>query len=153
MIKSNQIVIFTLDEHPYALYLSAVERIWRIVEIAPLPKAPQIVLGVVNIQGRIIPVINVRKRFQLQERDLHLSDQLIIAQTSERTVALVVDAVTGVVECPAQSMISAEEIVPGMEYVEGVVKLQEGMILIHDLERFLSLQEDAALEKALTASH
>ena len=152
MSKSNQLVVFTLDEQRYALYLPAIERIWRIAEIAPLPKAPEIVLGVVNVQGRVIPVIDVRKRFRLPERDINLSDQLIIAQMSRRTVALVVDAVSGVVECPAQDMISAEEILPGMEYVEGVVKLEDGMILIHDLEKFLSLEEDKSLDKALATN-
>jgi purine-binding chemotaxis protein CheW len=61
--KLNQLVVLTLDEQRYALHLSAVERIVRMVEITPLPKAPQIVLGVVNVQGRIVPIVNIRKRF------------------------------------------------------------------------------------------
>ncbi|MBF8302857.1 MAG: cheW40H-4 [Candidatus Dadabacteria bacterium] len=63
MDKLNQLVVLTLDEQRYALHLSAVERIVRVVEVTPLPKAPEIVLGVVNVQGQIIPVINIRKRF------------------------------------------------------------------------------------------
>ncbi len=106
MDKLNQLVVLTLDEQRYALHLSAVERIVRVVEVTPLPKAPEIVLGVVNVQGQIIPVINIRKRFCLPEREMNLSDQLIIAHTSRRTVALAADAVSGVVERSEQEVIA-----------------------------------------------
>jgi len=148
---SNSLVIFTLDEHSYALHLPAVERALRMVEISPLPKAPEIVLGVINVQGRIVPVFNVRKRFRLPERETSLSDQLIVAQTSRRTVAMLADAVSGVVAYPEQQVIAAERILPGLEYVEGVAKLEGGMILIHDLDKFLSLEEETTLDNALKA--
>ena len=66
---SNHIVVFTLDEQRYALHLLAVERVVRAVEVTALPEAPEIVLGVVNVKGRIVPVINVRRRFRLPERN------------------------------------------------------------------------------------
>jgi len=147
--KLNQLIVLTLDEQRYALHLSAVERIVRGVEVTPLPKAPEIVLGVVNVQGQITPVINIRKRFRLPEREMNLSDQLIIAHTSRRTVALVADAVSGVIERSEQEVIAAEKVLPGIEYVEGVVKLEDGMILIHDLNKFLSLEEEQALDNAM----
>jgi len=119
------------------------------VEISPLPKAPEIVLGVINVQGRIVPVFNVRKRFRLPERETSLSDQLIVAQTSRRTVAMLVDAVSGVVAYPEQQVITADRVLPGLEYLEGVAKLDGGMILIHDLDKFLSLEEETTLDNAL----
>ena len=151
MNTSSSLVIFTLDEHSYALHLPAVERALRMVEISPLPKAPEIVLGVINVQGRIVPVFNVRKRFRLPERETSPSDQLIVAQTSRRTVAMLADAVSGVVAYPEQQVIAAERILPGLEYVEGVAKLEGGMILIHDLDKFLSLEEETTLDNALKA--
>src|SRR3712207_6774571 len=102
MNNSRRYVVFTLDEHGYALPLSFVERIVRAVEVTPLPKAPEIVLGVINVQGRVIPVVNIRKRFRLPEREIELSDQFIIARTAKRTIALVVDAVGGVAETLGQ---------------------------------------------------
>jgi purine-binding chemotaxis protein CheW len=149
MNNVNQLVVFNLANQQYAIYLSAVERIVSVVEITPLPKAPEIVLGVVNVQGQIIPVFNIRKRFRLPEREINLSDQLIIANTSKQTVALIVDAVTGVIEISEDKIIKSEKILPGMDYVEGVIKLENGMILIHDIDRFLSVEEEVALEKAL----
>jgi purine-binding chemotaxis protein CheW len=149
MRKIDQVVVFTLEGQQYALPLSAVERIIHAVEITPLPKAPDIVLGVINMQGKIIPVINIRKRFRLPEREIKLRDQLIVANTSRQTVALVADEVSGVIERSEQEIISAEKIFPGMGYVKGVVKLEDGMILIHDIDKFLSLGEEKAINKAM----
>lgn len=151
MSKADQYLAFILDDSLYGLNLSGVKRILRVVEVTPLPKAPEIVLGVINVQGQIIPVFNLRKRFRLREREINLGDQLIIAQTSRRKVALLADAVRGVVERSEGEIIPADQILPGMEYVEGVAKLEDGMALIHDLDRFLSIEEDQALGDALKA--
>ena len=149
MNRLIRLVNFNLDDQKYALFLSAVIRIIRAVEITGLPKAPEIVLGVINMHGLIISVFDIRKRFQLPQREMQLGDQLIIASTSKRTVALLVDSVSDVIDIPEEKIIAGEKILPGLEYVEGVVKTEDGMILIHDLEQFLSLQEEKALHEAL----
>jgi len=152
MKKPNHLIVFALDRQRYALPLHVVDRVVRMVAITPLPKAPDIVLGVVNFQGRVIPVINMRRRFNLPEKDIALTDQLVVAHTSRRPVALVADAVHDVITSSAQSLIETENILPGVEYVEGVVKLGDGMILIHDLDKFLSLEEESSLNQALETS-
>lgn len=119
------------------------------VEITPLPKAPDIILGIINLQGRIIPVVNVRRRFGLPEKEADINDQMIIAKTSKRFVALVADSVTGVMERPAGGIIEAGQILPGIGYIDGVVKTDDGIVLIHDIEKFLSLEEGESLDKAL----
>ncbi|MDP2240847.1 MAG: chemotaxis protein CheW [Burkholderiales bacterium] len=149
MNHEGRLVVFSLDGQRYALALAAVERVVRAIEITPLPKAPDIVLGIVNVQGRVIPLINVRRRFRLPEREMALTDQIVIAHTARRPVALVVDAVAGVLEYPEREAVAAQDILPGAGYVEGVVKLKDGLILIHDLDRFLSLDEEASLDRAL----
>jgi purine-binding chemotaxis protein CheW len=149
MDSLNQLIVFTLDDQRYALHLPSVERIVRVVEITPLPKAPGMVLGVVNIQGRIIPVVNIRRRFGLPERETNLSDQLIIAKTSKRPVAILTDGVSRVIEESAERVVTSEEILSGMKYVEGVVKFEDGMILIHDLDKFLSIEEEKILDDAM----
>ena len=145
----NSLVVFNLENQHYALPLSAVERVIRAAAITLLPKAPDIVLGVINIQGRIIPLFNIRKRFNLPQRDMGLSDQFIVAHISTRPVGLVVDSVTGVDEYSDAALIPAKEILPGLEYVDGVVKLPDGLVLIHDLETFLSLDERRSLDQAM----
>jgi purine-binding chemotaxis protein CheW len=144
------LVVFNLDEQRFALPFSDVTRIIRVVEITNLPEAPEVVLGVINIQGQIVPVINLRERFHLPKREISLNDQLIIAHTSERSVALLVDAVIDVIERSEQQFTISEEILPGLkEYIGGVAKLEDGIILICDLAQFLSLDEKEILNAAM----
>jgi purine-binding chemotaxis protein CheW len=152
MNRQNQFVTFSIEEQRYALYLSSVERIIRVVEITPLPKAPEIVIGIINVQGQVIPVINMRRRFNLPEREIELNDKLIIAHTSKRTIALVSDEVIGVIEQPDEEIIPLDKIIPKSEHVEGIVKLEDGMILIHNLDKFLSLEEEKGLDFAIQSA-
>jgi purine-binding chemotaxis protein CheW len=147
--KSNQLVAFTLNRQPYALQLASVRQVLRMVEVTPLPKAPEIVLGVINLHGTVVPVLSIRRRVGLTEGEASLSDQLIVADTASRSVALVVDAVTGVVERTIEEITKAERIVPGAEHVEGIAKLEEGMLFIHNLDLFLSQHEESQLRDAL----
>ena len=77
MNRLIRLVHFNFDDQKYALFLSAVVRIIRVVEITGLPKAPEIVLGVINMHGLIIPVFDIRKRFRLPQREIQLDHQLI----------------------------------------------------------------------------
>lgn len=142
-------VVLGLDELRIALPLSSVERVVRAVCVTPLPAAPDIVLGVVNVRGRILPAVDLRRRFRLPKREIGLNDQLVVAHTGQRPVALVADRVDGVFEYDEPATVGAEAILPGLAYVEGVVKLDDGLILIHNLDRFLSLEEAASLDRAL----
>jgi len=147
-----QYLIFILDAQRYALHLSAVDRVARMVRITPISSPPEILLGVVNLEGVVIPVMDVRQRFNLPERDISPSDRLIFARTKNRSVALVADTVTGVIECSEHSLISAERILPELAHVDGVIKLEDGLILIHNLDKFLSLEEEASLDLAVAAT-
>ena len=149
MNQKIQLCLFTLDERRYALTLPCVERVVFVVDITPLPKAPPGVLGVVNVKGDIVPVYDVRHRFRLPQRAINLTDQLMIARTSRQTVALLVDSVDGVIEVAEEDIAAAQGILPEVEYVQGIVKLQDGLVLIHDLEQFLSAEEERTLDKAL----
>ena len=149
MIESTQLVVFRLDERRYALPLAVVERIVRAAEVTTLPNAPDIVVGAIDVAGSVLPVLNIRRRFQLPERELSPADQFLIARTGRRTVVLLVDEAQGVIERPATEIVDSAQIVPGLEQFRGVVKLDDGLVLIHDLEKFLSLDEARALDEAM----
>ena len=144
-----ELVVFTLHGQSFALRLGAVERIVRVAQITSLPSAPAIVLGVVNIQGRVVPVVDLCKRFGLPARDIELSDHLIVARTLRRPVALLVAAVKGVIDCLPSQLAPGGDSLPDTQYVEGVLKLEDGLVLIHDLDTFLSPMEDRKLAQAL----
>ena len=95
-------------------------------------------MGVINLAGQVVPVVNIRRRFRLPEKELSLDDQLIIAKTARRTVALLVDSASSLVEVSASDAIHASKILSRIDYIDGVAKLEDGMILIHDLDKFTS---------------
>ncbi len=148
MNETMQLLAFSVGDHRYALPLSAVKRVVRAVEVTPLPDAPDTILGLINVQGQIMPVVNVRRRMGLPEREVNLSDRLIIGQTSKRTVALLVDAVSGVIEPEEQEVITAEKILPGAGCVGEVAKLAEEIVLVQDLDTFFSFAEEEAFSGA-----
>ncbi len=148
-IKQNQLVVFSIDEHRYALPLFTVERIVRAVEVTPLPKAPEMVTGIVNVQGQIIPVLSLRQRFGLPVREIGLNDQLIVTRTKKRYIAFIIDAAIDVVEFPENEVIQAEEILPDMEYVLGLIKQDDGLIHILDIDSILSSGEGGSLDIAM----
>jgi len=140
---------FTLDEQQYALRLDAVERVVRAAAITPLPRAPDIILGILDIQGEVVPVIDVRKRFRLPAREIRPADQFIIAKARSLKVALLVDAARGVVEETGSGQIAPDDFIADVEYVSGVTRNEDGLVLIHDLDRFLSLEEEKLLLEAV----
>ena len=146
---TDQIVVFSLDELLYALPLQAVVRVIHAIEIRHLPKAPEIISGIINVKGQIIPVADIRKRFGLAEREIDLDDRIIIADTGKRQVAILVDSVTGIKDLVPRQLAVAKETLPFAEHLRGVAKVDDELILIYDLEQFLSLEEETVLEQAL----
>jgi purine-binding chemotaxis protein CheW len=144
-----QFVVFRLDKQRYALPLTAVERVVRAVEVTPLPNAPPIVLGAIDFHGRVLPVLDVRRRFLLPERQVRHEDWFLLARLTRYTVVLAVDESEGVIERSDDDIVVSTRIAPGLDHFPGVVRLDDGLVLIHDLERFLSLDEARTLDDAM----
>jgi purine-binding chemotaxis protein CheW len=147
-----RLVVFSIERQRYALDLSSVDRTLRASKITPLPNAPDVVLGIINVEGRVLPVMNLRVRFGLGPREMRLSDVLILARTPKWTVALAADAVEGLIEHTTENVQSAASIFPDVPYLQGVAKLDDGLVLIHDLASFLSLHEEMELDAAMTST-
>jgi purine-binding chemotaxis protein CheW len=143
------IVVFDLSHQHYALNLSTVRRIVRMAAYAPFPQAPEIVLGVIDVAGELVPVLDIRRRFRLPSKPPVPEDHLIVAEAGGRTVAFAVDAVLGCQACPPETIIAPDRVVPGLDYLRGVTRLPgDEIVLIHDLATFLSLDEATALDSA-----
>ncbi len=145
----THLIIGWLDSQRYALRLAVVERIVRAVEVTPLPRAPEIVQGVVDMEGVVIAVVNIRRRLGLPERPITPNDRFMVVWTQQRRVIVVLDAVQEILEISMEQIMTAAQILPHTQYVEGVVKLPDGLIFIHDLGQFLSLDEEQTLSHAL----
>lgn len=141
--------VFELSGYRYAISMADTREIFRVPSIVPLPKAPLFIEGIVNIRGAVIPVLDVRKRFRLPEKSPHPAHHLVVAQAGPRLVALRVDRVLGTEEVDPKHIEDAAAITPQMDYVAGVAKLPDGLVLIHDLRTFLAESEARQLDQAL----
>lgn len=110
--SKDKYVVFKIDEHLFALPVGIVGRIVRVVNITPVPGSPDHILGVINIEGQPVPVFSMRKIFGLPDREIRLSDQLIIVRTLKHTVSFVADMVTGVVDRNGHDKIQPGQILP-----------------------------------------
>jgi purine-binding chemotaxis protein CheW len=146
MGMSSQYFVFGLEDQRYAMALGAVLKVIRAVEFTFLPEAPENLLGLINLGGEIIPVLDIRKRFHLPNREIDLNDRIIICKGAARTIAFVADVVEGVVEFAPEELDEAVHILPEMEdYIEGVGKLNDDTVLIYDLDTMFSIQEIGGL--------
>lgn len=150
MVSRVRIVVFSLDELRIGLELARVERVIAAVAVTPLPGAPEIVLGAFNLHGEIVPVLDVRRRFSRPTRPVRPEDHFVLVRAGERDVALVADAVEGVREIADEVVVPSAAVLPELRYVRGVVRTPDGLVLVHDLATFLSLDEAAALAAALS---
>ena len=143
------ILMFTLDDHRYGVGLSAVERVVQAVEITLLPKAPEAILGVINVHGLVVPVVDIRWRLGLPRREVAVDDLFILAHTARQLVALAVDTVDGAHHLPDNALVTAEEITAGTQFIHGLAKIGEDLILICDLDQFLALDDVEKLAQVL----
>ncbi len=140
---------FLLDGTRYALRLDTVERVVPAAALTPLPGGPAIVLGLLDFEGRIVPVVDIRARFHLPGREMGVDDCIIIATTARRTLGILVDAPGEVIEVAEADIDRGTGVLLGSAYIEGVVRLDEGLVLIHDVESFLSLEEEKSIARAM----
>lgn len=131
-----QLVAFRLDDELHGLPLDAVDRVVRAVEVSPLPGAPREILGVVNVFGRVIPVLNLRRHGA--DREIDLSDLFIIVRAPGQSLALWIDEVIGVMDYAEGEIISAQDVLPAAGKVDSMVKTPEGILFIHHLEHLLA---------------
>jgi purine-binding chemotaxis protein CheW len=145
------LVLFDVADRRFALDLRRVDRIIPMVEITPLPDAPRVAAGIINLHGEILPVLDVRQRLGLPAVPPRVTDLLLIARTSRRTVAISIDSVSGTEEFNERLVTPVDSILPESGYVEGVVATAGGALLIQDIDRFMSLTEERRLGSALEA--
>ncbi len=106
----------------------------------------------INVRGTVTAVLDIRRRFGQPPKPLDPADQLVLARAGEREVAIRVDRATDLGALDPGDVEEAQQVVPRGEYVAGVAKLPNGLVLIHDLETFLSASEAVALDEALVTS-
>jgi purine-binding chemotaxis protein CheW len=142
-------IAFSVDDQHYAVPLDDVERVLRAVEVTPLPETFGAVGGVINLRGRAIPVVDLRRRFKLPERELGPHDQLLVVSSANTTVALPVDETLGIVREEQSNRLDAAELVSQLSYVSSVLPIDGRMVMVLDVQQVLTASEMDALSAAL----
>jgi purine-binding chemotaxis protein CheW len=142
-----ELLTFAIWRERIGIPLADVREIVRAVSIARLPNAPQVVEGVVNVRGTIVPVLDIRARFNLPPKAVEPSDHLVIAFAKRQLVAIRADRVADLMVLERSDVEDLTVAVPGSNFVAGVAKLSDGLLLIHDLATFLSVTEAEALDR------
>jgi purine-binding chemotaxis protein CheW len=140
-----QLLTFKLDEQEYALSIANVVQVVRMVAVTRAPKAPPFIEGMINLRGKVIPVINIRQRCGLRDQPYDLNTQLLIARTNGRMLALMVDTVSEVLTVPGANVEPPDQIGPELTYLSAVGKLGDRLILILDPRTLLADDEAKGL--------
>jgi purine-binding chemotaxis protein CheW len=144
----NQLLAFEIDGYQFGLHLQFVERVVQAVEIQPVPDFPEMMAGVINVQGSIMPVLNTRKRLGLKERPLKLSDLFVIALADNHPIALIVDSVQGIIPYASDQLVQLEEMSPNRA-ASDVLRIADGLLLVYNPDKSLSPSEWSTLAIAL----
>jgi purine-binding chemotaxis protein CheW len=137
-----------VDQEEVAFDILSVQEIHRMVDITPVPKAPPFVEGVINLRGRIVPVLNLRRRLGVAGGERTAQSRIVVVNLHGRTVGLVVDTVSEVLRIP-HALIEAPPALgeaPGAEFVKGVSRLQDRLLILLDLHRLLAPDDRASAE-------
>jgi len=146
-----QLVGFKLSDEQFGVEILCVREIIRVVSITRVPRAPGFVEGIINLRGEVIPVIDLRKRLNLESRKFDNSTRLIVVELNDQQIGFIVDSVSQVLRVPADAIEEPPEMVTGIdsEFILGVTRIDDGerLLLILDLKRILSQAEQVAMER------
>ncbi|MGE4557805.1 MAG: chemotaxis protein CheW [Desulfovibrionaceae bacterium] len=138
-----QLVTFSIGDEEFGVDILRVQEIIRMMEITKVPRAPEFVEGVINLRGKVIPIVDLRKRFGLEPHEHDKHTRIIVIEIINMIVGFVVDAVSEVLRIPANTVEPPPAVVSGLEseYISGVGKLADRLLILLDLNRLLSGEE------------
>ncbi|MFZ5425877.1 MAG: chemotaxis protein CheW [Thermodesulfobacteriota bacterium] len=142
-----QLVTFSIGEEEFGVDILKVQEIIRMMEITKVPRAPEFVEGVINLRGKVIPIIDLRRRFGLSARGHDKHTRIIVIEINNMIVGFVVDSVSEVLRIPFSTVEPPPPVVSGMEseYISGVGKLEDRLLILLDLDKLLSHEEAQSL--------
>jgi purine-binding chemotaxis protein CheW len=143
----QQLVVFELAEEYYGVDISGVESIIKLQEITVVPHAPDFVEGVTNLRGTVLPVIDLRRRFNLAAAERDGDTRIVVVDVDGSKVGMIVDAVSEVLRVSAEAIEPPSPLVVTINsaFITGIAKMEDRLVILIDLSRVLSLDEKAEL--------
>lgn len=150
-VAQVQLVTFRIGDEEFGLDVFTVHEILRWQEPTPMPRAPEFVEGVMDVRGTLVPVVDLRRRFELPEVRTDDDTRIVLVEFGGERLGLVVDAVTEVLRVPETAIAPPPRYFRGLaaEFVRGIARAEQRLIVLVDMDRILSSQERIALERSL----
>jgi len=143
IVGEVKVIVFRLKDEEYGVEVQQVKAIEKLEHITRVPRTPKFVKGVINLRGVVTPIIDLRKRFDLEESEYSDSTRTIIVAVGDLEVGLIVDAANDVIDIPVDAIEPPPEVVGGVEaaYLRGVAKLDKRLLILLNLDKVLSTEE------------
>jgi purine-binding chemotaxis protein CheW len=144
----RQLVVFQLGAEFYGVEIARVHEIIRLQAVTRVPRAPAFVEGVINLRGKVIPVVDLRRRFGLPTADHTRASRIVVVEIGDQVVGVVVDGVSEVLRVNGATVEPPSPVVAGIdsEYIHGIAKLDDRLVILLDLDRVLAQADRRALE-------
>ncbi|MDH5471823.1 MAG: chemotaxis protein CheW [Gammaproteobacteria bacterium] len=141
--EHRQCVTFQLDAETYGINVMLVQEVLRVTDIAPVPGAPSYVVGIINLRGNVVTVIDTRMRFGLSPKEMDDSTRIVIIESDKQTVGIIVDSVSEVVDIYSNEIETAPNVGNDetARYIEGVVSRGDELLILIDLNKLLTEDE------------
>ncbi len=138
-----QLVSFNIGSEEFGVDILKVQEINRMVDITRVPQAPHYVEGVINLRGKVIPIVDLRKRFNLEEKEYDKNTRIVVVDISGNIMGMVVDSVSEVLRLPSNTIEAPPEIVASInsEYIKGVAKLEDRLLIFLDLSKVIDVSK------------
>lgn len=145
-----QLVSFNIGTEEFGVDILKVQEINRMVEITRVPRSPDFVEGIINLRGKVIPIIDLRTRFNLQITDHDKNTRIVVVDIEGQTMGMIVDSVSEVLRIPASTIEPTPEVVTSVDsdYIRGVAKLDNRLLIYLDLAKILTGEEYKMLAEA-----
>lgn len=139
----SQWVTFRLEDETYGINVTQIKEVLRLTEIAPVPGAPDYVIGIINLRGNVVTVIDTRRRFGLPQKESDDASRIVIIEVEGQVVGVLVDSVAEVVDLPTSAIDAAPNVGndESSRYIQGVTSRDGELLILVDLNRFLSDEE------------
>ena len=141
-VQLLQLVTFSIGEEEFGVDILKVQEIIRTMEITKVPRAQDFIEGVINLHGKVIPIVDLRRRFGFSSKAHDKNTRIIVIEINNMIVGFVVDSVSEVLRIPVATVEPPPPVVAGVEseYISGVGKLQDRLLILLDLDKLLSCE-------------
>lgn len=148
-VAEVQMVVFKLEKEEFAVDIHQVKEVLKMSRVTPLPQSAHYIEGVINLRGEVIPVVDLRKRFELPEGERAEQTRIIIVEIQDSNVGLIVDSVSEVLRLSSSAIQSPPERVAGTrtDLIKGVGKVADRLLIVLNLDKILATEEVIFLEE------